>query len=102
VDIVAGSNTDAMIAALGLVVLEDDKNYFPPYDAVPILRPQALQGMYGVQSALEQLSGRVTTDDMRNMNFAVDGKKQNVSDVVRNFIAFRLNAASSPLSRRTE
>ncbi len=100
VDIVAGSNTDAMIAALGLVVLEDDKNYFPPYDAVPILRPQALQGMYGVQSALEQLSGRVTTDDMRNMNFAVDGKKQNVSDVVRNFIALRLNAASSRLSRR--
>ena len=100
VDIVAGSNTDAMIAALGLVVLEDDKNYFPPYDAVPIIRPQALNGMYGVQPALEQLSGRITTDDMRNMNFAVDGKKQNVSDVVRNFIALRLNAASSRVSGR--
>jgi glycine betaine/choline ABC-type transport system substrate-binding protein len=84
-----------MIAALGLVVLEDDKNYFPPYDAVPIVRPQALQGIHGVQSALDQLSGRITTDDMRNMNFAVDGKRQNVSEVVRNFIASRLGAASS-------
>ncbi len=40
VDVVAGNNTDGLIAALGLVVLDDDKHYFPPYDAVPIVRPQ--------------------------------------------------------------
>ena len=44
VDIVAGSNTDGLIAALGLVVLEDDRHYFPPYDAVPIVRPELLAG----------------------------------------------------------
>jgi osmoprotectant transport system substrate-binding protein len=86
VDIVAGSNTDGPIAALGLAVLEDDKNYFPPYDAVPITRPDALRKFGGMQTALEQLKGRITTDDMRRMNYAVDGKKQDVSDVVREFL----------------
>ena len=55
VDVVAGSNTDGMIAALGLTVLEDDKHYFPPYDAVPIVRPEALQQIDGMRTALEQL-----------------------------------------------
>ncbi len=56
VDVVAGSNTDGMIAALGLTVLEDDRHYFPPYDAVPIVRPEALQQNDGMRTALEQLS----------------------------------------------
>ena len=47
VDIVAGSNTDGLIAALGLVVLEDDRHYFPPYDAVPIVRPDAVREVPG-------------------------------------------------------
>ncbi len=87
VDIVAGSNTDGMIAALGLVVLEDDRHYFPPYDAVPIVRPEALQAFNGLQPALALLNGRITTEDMRRMNYAVDGKKEDVSDVVRTFLA---------------
>lgn len=86
VDIVAGSNTDGMIAALGLVVLEDDKNYFPPYDAVPIVRLEALRNTSGMQTALEQLSGRITTEDMRRMNYAIDGKKQDATDVARDFL----------------
>ncbi len=86
VDIVAGSNTDGMIAALGLVVLQDDKNYFPPYDAVPIVRPEALRNTPGMQAALEQLSGRITTEDMRRMNYAIDGKKQDAADVARDFL----------------
>ena len=86
VDIVAGSNTDGLIAALGLTVLEDDKNYFPPYDAVPIVRPQALQEFSGMQSALEQLSGRISTEDMRRMNYAVDGEKKDAADVARDFL----------------
>jgi osmoprotectant transport system substrate-binding protein len=86
VDVVAGSNTDGMIAALGLRVLRDDKHYFPPYDAVPIVRLEALQRIEGMQTALEQLSGRISTSDMRRMNFAVDGEKRDVSDVVHNFL----------------
>jgi osmoprotectant transport system substrate-binding protein len=87
VDIVAGSNTDGMISALDLVVLDDDRHYFPPYDAVPIVRPEALRDIAGMQSTLELLLGHITTDDMRRMNFAVDGEKKDVSDVVRNYLA---------------
>ncbi len=86
VDVVAGSNTDGMIAALGLRVLQDDKHYFPPYDAVPIVRPEALQKFNGMRTALEQLKGRISTQDMRRMNYAVDGEKHDVSDVVHDFI----------------
>jgi osmoprotectant transport system substrate-binding protein len=86
VDVVAGSNTDGMIAVLGLRVLEDDRHYFPPYDAVPIIRPKALEQIADMRTALGQLSGRISTDDMRRMNYAVDGEKRDVSDVVRNFV----------------
>lgn len=85
VDVVAGSNTDGMIAALGLTVLEDDRHYFPPYDAVPIVRPEVLQRT-GVREALGQLNGRITTDEMRRLNYAVDGEKRDVADVVREFL----------------
>jgi osmoprotectant transport system substrate-binding protein len=86
VDVIAGANTDGLIAALGLVVLEDDRHYFPPYDAVPIVRPASLQ-QPGVAAALGRLSGRITAEDMRRMNYAVDGEKQDAAVVVREFIA---------------
>jgi osmoprotectant transport system substrate-binding protein len=86
VDVVAGSNTDGLIVALGLVVLEDDLGYFPPYDAVPIVRPHSLQ-QPGVAAALERLSGRISAEDMRRMNYAVDGEKKDAAVVVREFIA---------------
>jgi osmoprotectant transport system substrate-binding protein len=95
VDIVAGSNTDGLISALGLVVLEDDKNYFPPYDAVPIVRTQSLHEIPGLQSALMQLTGSITTEDMRKMNFAVDGSKQDAADVARNFLESRQHSPNS-------
>jgi osmoprotectant transport system substrate-binding protein len=86
VDAVAGSNTDGLIAALDLVVLEDDGGYFPPYDAVPIVRPEILK-QPTVAAALARLSGRISAEDMRRMNYAVDGEKKDASVVVREFIA---------------
>ncbi len=86
VDVVAGSNTDGMIAALGLKVLEDDKRYFPPYDAVPIVRESVLHQIDGMRSALEQLNGLISIHDMRRMNYAVDAEKRDVSDVVHEFL----------------
>src|SRR5262250_3185114 len=59
VDIVAGSNTDGLIAALGLPVLEDDRHYFPPYDAVPIVRPPMLQEFPEATAAFDRLAGRI-------------------------------------------
>lgn len=87
VDIVAGNNTDGLIAALGLVVLEDDKHYFPPYDAVPVVRPDLFRRFPQAQAALQALAGRISADDMRQMNYAVDGEKRDAADVVRNFLA---------------
>jgi osmoprotectant transport system substrate-binding protein len=86
VDLVAGNNTDGLIAALGLVVLQDDKHYFPPYDAVPIVRPQLFAECPQAHAALERLSGRISADAMRAMNYAVDGEKQDAAVVAREFL----------------
>ena len=87
VDLVAGSNTDGLIAALDLVVLEDDRHYFPPYDAVPIVRRQTLERYPEIGAALRSLSGKITAEDMRRMNYAVDGEKKDAAEVVKNFLA---------------
>lgn len=87
VDIVAGSNTDGMIAALDLLVLEDDQHYFPPYDAVPIVRRETLERHPEITTALQKLSGRITAQDMRRMNYAVDGEKKDAAAVVKDFLA---------------
>jgi osmoprotectant transport system substrate-binding protein len=89
VDLIAGANTDGLIAALHLVVLADDRHYFPPYDAVPIVRRDTLQHHPAVGSALDRLTGRITVDDMRSMNYAVDGEKRDAADVAREFLAGR-------------
>ena len=89
VDVVAGNNTDGLIAALGFVVLEDDKHYFPPYDAVPIVRPQVFQKCPQAKSAFERLGGRITAEDMRKMNYAVDGEKRDAAEVVRQFLQLK-------------
>lgn len=86
VDVVAGSNTDGLIAALGLVVLEDDRHYFPPYDAVPIVRRDALDRYPALRSVLGKLAGSLTADDMRRLNYAIDGEKKDVTVVVREFL----------------
>jgi osmoprotectant transport system substrate-binding protein len=90
VDMVAGSNTDGLIAALDLVVLEDNLHYFPPYDAVPIVRRQTIEQHPEVATALRRLSGRITAEDMRRMNYAVDGEKKDASAVVREFLAQKI------------
>jgi osmoprotectant transport system substrate-binding protein len=86
VDVVAGNNTDGLIAALALVVLEDDKHYFPPYDAVPIVLPALFRKCPQAQDAFARLAGRITADDMRAMNYAVDGEKQDAAAVASEFL----------------
>ena len=86
VDIVAGSNTDGLIEALGLIVLEDDRHYFPPYDAVPIVRPQLFQRYPAAEGALNMLAGRISPAQMRKMNYAVDGDKEDAAQVASGFL----------------
>ena len=86
VDVAVGSNTDGLIAALRLVVLEDDKHYFPPYEAVPILRREIMEQHPQAQQVLLRLAGHITAEDMRQMNYAVDGEKKDAAEVVKKFI----------------
>ena len=86
VDLIAGANTDGLIAAWDLVVLEDDAHYFPPYDAVVIARRETLQGSPQVAAALARLSGRISAQDMRRMNYAVDGEGKDASVVAHEFL----------------
>jgi osmoprotectant transport system substrate-binding protein len=86
VDVVAGSATDGLIAALGLVVLEDDRHYFPPYDAVPVIRRDTIARHPEIQHAIDQLAGRISAEDMRRMNYALDGEHRDVSAVVAEFL----------------
>lgn len=86
VDLIAGNMTDGLIPALDLFVLEDDKHYFPPYEAVPVVREQTLAEHPEIRHALDQLSGKISDSEMRELNYAVDGKKQDVKQVVREFL----------------
>jgi osmoprotectant transport system substrate-binding protein len=86
VDLVAGNSTDGLIAARDLAILEDDKHYFPPYQAVPIVRRETLERHPAVRAALEELAGRISDEEMRRLNYAVDGEHQDLVEVVREFL----------------
>jgi osmoprotectant transport system substrate-binding protein len=85
VDMIAANSTDGPIQSFGLVALEDDRHYFPPYQAVPLIRNDALKRWPQIQVALNVLAGKVTEDNMRAMNEAVDGKHRDPAEVVREF-----------------
>jgi osmoprotectant transport system substrate-binding protein len=85
VDMIAASSTDGPIQALGLTMLQDDKHYFPPYQAVPLVRDDALKRWPQIQIALTALAGKVTEEDVRAMNQAVDGQHRDPAEVVREF-----------------
>ncbi len=87
VDMVSGDSTAGTIRALGFVVLEDDRHYFPPYDAVPVMRADSLVRHPGIGLAEARLAGKVSADEVRAMNHAVDGQRRDVVAVVREFRA---------------
>jgi osmoprotectant transport system substrate-binding protein len=85
VDLVAGNSTDGLIDALGLVALDDDRHYFPPYDAVPIVRESTLAQFPALRGALADLGGKLSASDIRRLNYAVDAQHQDAAAVVRAF-----------------
>jgi len=87
VDIVAGNSTDGLIDALHLVPLVDDKHYFPPYDAVPIVRRDALAKFPQLRPALADLANKISAQEMRQLNSEVDANQRDPSAVVRAFRA---------------
>ena len=85
VDVVAGNSTDGLIAALGMAILEDDRHYFPPYQAVTIVRAAALQAHPELRDTLNALGGKISDSEMRQMNYAVDGDQRDPATVARDF-----------------
>jgi osmoprotectant transport system substrate-binding protein len=86
IDIAAGNATDGLIPTLDLFVLDDDRHYFPPYEAVPVIRGQTLKQHPEVALALAQLGEKISDQEMRQLNYAVDGQRRDVKDVVREFL----------------
>jgi glycine betaine/choline ABC-type transport system substrate-binding protein len=82
VDLIAGNSTDGLIPALDLFQLEDDRRYFPPYEAVYVLRRAALERAPALGEALRALAGALTTEEMRKLNYEVDGNKRPPAEVV--------------------
>lgn len=89
VDIIAGNSTDGLIAALDLVQLVDDKHYFPPYQAVILTRRETLDRVSQVKTVLDALSNAINTEEMRRLNYEVDGKKRLPKDVAREWLRSR-------------
>ena len=83
-DIIAGNSTDGLIAALDLFQLADDKHYFPPYQAVFIARQDAIPVLRNV---FKQLENSISTDEMRKLNYEVDGNKRAPKDVALEWIS---------------
>jgi osmoprotectant transport system substrate-binding protein len=85
VDLVAGNSTDGVISHLDLVILEDDRRYFPPYEAAFVVRQQVLQKYPELGPALQQLGNKITEAEMQKLNYQVDGEKREVKQVVSDF-----------------
>lgn len=86
VEMVAASATDGMLSVLDVTVLQDDRHYFPPYEAAPVVRAEALASRHGMREALNELAGKLTDEQMRKLNYQVDGKHRPLADVAREFL----------------
>ena len=88
-DIAAGDSTDGRITVMGLISLEDDRHYFPPYEAVPLVNEKTLERYPSLRTSLNRLSGQINAETMRAINHEVDGKQRNPGVVAREFLKSR-------------
>ena len=86
IDLAGGNTTDGLIPALGLFVLEDDRHYFPPYEAVPVIRAQTLQRHPELAEVLAELAGKISDEEMQRLNYAVEGQHRDAKEVVHEFL----------------
>ena len=90
VDVIAGNSTDGQIAALDLVQLTDDRQYFPPYQAAPVIRRDVLERYPMVAAALAELGGKISDAEMRRLNTLADVDHRDIADIARAWLANRL------------
>jgi osmoprotectant transport system permease protein len=89
VDLIAANSTDGLIPVLDLVILADDKKYFPPYQAVPIFNQAILTKYPELRPVIDRLAGMISTKDIQSMNYQVDNKSVPVDRVVRAWLKAR-------------
>ncbi len=87
VDVIAGNSTDGQIEALHLVVLEDDRHYFPPYEAAPVVRAAVLERHPEVRRALAELAGKIDDGEMRRLNARTDVQHEDIGAIARDWLA---------------
>jgi osmoprotectant transport system substrate-binding protein len=90
VDVIAGNSTDGQIAKLDLIALTDDRGYFPPYQAAPVVRAPILERYPAVAVALAELGGKISDAEMRRLNTLADVDHQDIADVARMWLAERV------------
>ena len=90
VDVIAGNSTDGQIAALDLVALNDDRHYFPAYQAAPIVRATTLEKYPTVSRALAELGGKISDGEMRRLNALADVEHQDITEIARAWLAERV------------
>jgi osmoprotectant transport system substrate-binding protein len=100
IDLAAGNTTDGLIPTLDLFVLEDDRHYFPPYQAVPVIRRETLARHPELGQAFAGLADKISDREMQQLNYAVDGQRRDVKEVVREFLQKKglLSRAGAPPS----
>ncbi|HEY6208567.1 MAG TPA: glycine betaine ABC transporter substrate-binding protein [Gemmatimonadales bacterium] len=86
VDVIAGNSTDGQIEALDLVALEDDRHYFPPYQAAPVMRAELLRRHPVVGPALDELAGKISDADMRRLNADADVRHRDIATLAREWL----------------
>ena len=86
VDLIAGNSTEGRIATLDLFQLADDKHYFPPYEAVYIVREDTLARVPALREVLTKLANSISTEEMRRLNYEVDGNRRDPKEVIREWI----------------
>jgi glycine betaine/choline ABC-type transport system substrate-binding protein len=86
VDMVAGNSTDGVLNALPVTILADDRHYFPPYECALVVREEAEKQFPMLRAALVELSGRISGETMRRLNYELDGKHRPAREIARDFL----------------
>jgi glycine betaine/choline ABC-type transport system substrate-binding protein len=87
IDVIAGNSTDGQLDALHLVALADDRHYFPPYEAAPVVRGVVLQRHPEVGRALAELAGKIDDAAMRRLNARADVEHRDLAAIARDWLA---------------
>jgi glycine betaine/choline ABC-type transport system substrate-binding protein len=86
VDLIAANSTEGRITTLDLFQLADDRHYFPPYEAVYLVRQNSLARVPALREVLAKLANAISTEEMRRLNFEIDGNKRDPKEVVKEWL----------------